>query len=224
LDATLRRAAILQGTDRGAARALARRLTRTDFPSGHTIFAEGQPGDRLYIVVSGKVKITCRAGTGREAVLAVMGPSDMFGELSVFDPGPRTSSAVTLTKVRTMTMDRATFRWWIAEAPQVRERLLAVLSRRLRRTNDDLCALVFTDVSGRVARQLLDLGARFGVPDPHGLRVNHDLTQENFAALVGSTRPSVNRALTDFAHRGWIEIGDRSVIIVDAEQLARRAQ
>ena len=119
MDATLRRAAILQGTDRGAARALARRLTRTDFPSGHTIFAEGQPGDRLYIVVSGKVKITCRAGTGREAVLAVMGPSDMFGELSVFDPGPRTSSAVTLTKVRAMTMDRATFRWWIAEAPQV---------------------------------------------------------------------------------------------------------
>jgi CRP/FNR family transcriptional regulator, cyclic AMP receptor protein len=152
-----------------------------------------------------------------------MGPSDMFGELSVFDPGPRTSSAVTITKVRAVTVDRAALRSWIVDRPQIREQLLAVLANRLRRTDDDLLDLVFTDVPGRVARQLLALAQRFGTSNREGLRATHDLTQEELAALVGSTRASVNRALTHFSNRGWIRVEDKSVTILDAERLARRA-
>ena len=224
LDATLRLAAIFRGADPRSVKAVARQLQREDFPAGHTVFAEGDPGDRLYIIVSGKVKICCRSAGGRDVAIAVNGPSDMFGELSVFDPGPRTSTAVTLTKVRAVSMDRPTLRSWINDRPQVREQLLAVLARRQRRTNDDLCALIFADVPGRVAKRLLMLGERFGEPDRSGLRVTHDLTQEDFAELVGSSGPSVGRALADFAHRGWIRTEGKTVLILDAERLSGRAR
>ena len=124
-----------------------------------------------------------------------MGPSDMFGELSVFDPGPRTSSVITITDVRAVWMDRDALRAWIAERPQIAEQLLRVLARRLRRTNNDLADLILTDVPGRVAKQLLALGQRFGTPQDGGLRVTHDLTQVEIAQLVGASRkPSIRRS------------------------------
>ena len=200
------------------------RLRPVDFPRGHTIFTEGEPGDRLYIIVSGKVKITRRSPDGRENLLTIMGPPDMFGELSVFDPGPRTSSVITITDVRAVWMDRDALRAWIAERPQIAEQLLRVLARRLRRTNNDLADLILTDVPGRVAKQLLALGQRFGTPQEGGLRVTHDLTQVEIAQLVGASRETVNKALADFAHRGWIRLEGKSVLICDSERLAHRAR
>jgi CRP-like cAMP-binding protein len=99
-DEILARAGIFQGVDPSAVSALTKQLQPLDFPRGHTVFADGEPGDRLYIIISGKVKIGRRSPDGRENLLTVMGPSDMFGELSIFDPGPRTSSAATITEVR----------------------------------------------------------------------------------------------------------------------------
>ena len=93
MDEVLNRAGIFQGVEPSAAEALASELETIDFPLGHVIFAEGEQGDRLYIIANGKVKIGRKSPDGRENLLAVFGPSDMFGELSIFDPGPRTSSA-----------------------------------------------------------------------------------------------------------------------------------
>ncbi len=121
----------------------------------------GEPGDRLYIILSGKVKVGRRSPDGRENLLTIMGPSDMFGELSIFDPGPRTSSATTVTEVRAVSMDRDALRAWIKDRPEIAEQLLRVLARRLRRTNNNLADLIFTDVPGRVAKQLLQLAQRF---------------------------------------------------------------
>ena len=153
-----------------------------------------------------------------------MGPPDMFGELSVFDPGPRTSSAITITDVRAFWMDRAALRAWIAERPQIAEQLLRVLARRLRRTNNNLADLILTDVPERVAKQLLALAQRFGTQQDGGLRVTHDLTQVEIAQLVGASRETVNKALADFAHRGWIRLEGKSVLICDSERLAHRAR
>ena len=152
-----------------------------------------------------------------------MGPPDMFGELSVFDPGPRTSSAITITAVRAVSMDRGALRAWIAARPQIAEELLCVLARRLRRTNNDMADLILTDV-GRVAKQLLALGQRFGTQEDGGLRVTHDLTQVEIAQLVGASRETVNKALAEFAHRGWIRLDGKSVLICDSERLAHRAR
>jgi CRP/FNR family transcriptional regulator, cyclic AMP receptor protein len=102
--------------------------------------------------------------------------------------------------------------------------MLRALARRLRRANDVTADLVFTDVPGRVAKNLLDLAERFGEQDNAGLHVHHDLTQEELAQLVGASRETVNKALADFAARGWLQISARSVLILDPERLRRRAR
>ncbi len=224
MDETLARAGIFQGIDPTAVEALSSALEPVEFPRAHVIFAEGEPGDRLYIIVSGKVKIGRRSGDGRENLLAVFGPSDMFGELSIFDPGPRTSTATTVTEVRAVTMDRAALHEWIGKRPEIADQLLRVIARRLRRTNNMLADLIFTDVPGRVAKALLQLAQRFGSQEAGMLRVTHDLTQEEIAQLVGASRETVNKALADFAHRGWLRLEGKSVLIQEPDRLARRAR
>ena len=224
MDETLARAGIFQGVEPAAAEALAQTLETVEFPRGHVIFAEGEPGDRLYIIQSGKVKLGRKSPDGRENLLGIFGPADMFGELSIFDPGPRTSSATAVTDIRAFTMDRAALREWIGKRPEIAEQLLRVLARRLRRTNNMLADLIFTDVPGRVAKALLGLAQRFGTQEAGLLRVTHDLTQEEIAQYVGASRETVNKALADFAHRGWLRLEGKSVLILEPERLARRAR
>ncbi|WP_257161970.1 CRP-like cAMP-activated global transcriptional regulator GlxR [Corynebacterium cystitidis] len=221
---TLSRAGIFQGVDPVAVANLTNDMETVRYPRGATIFDEGEPGDRLYIIISGKIKLARHASDGRENLLSVIGPSDMFGELSIFDPGPRTSSAVCVTEVQAATMNSDMLRKWITDHPEISQQLLRVLARRLRRTNASLADLIFTDVPGRVAKTLLQLANRFGQHEGGALRVNHDLTQEEIAQLVGASRETVNKALATFAHRGWIRLEGKSVLIVDTEHLARRAR
>ena len=220
----LARAGIFQGVDPSAVQDLRTALEPVSFPRAHVIFAEGELGDRLYIILSGKVKIGRRSPDGRENLLAVFGPSDMFGELSIFDPGPRTSTATTVTEVHAVTMDRTALREWITKRPEIAEQLLRVIARRLRRTNNMLADLIFTDVPGRVAKALLQLAHDFGSQEGGTLRVTHDLTQEEIAQLVGASRETVNKALADFAHRGWLRLEGKSVLILEPQRLVRRAR
>ena len=98
------------------------------------------------------------------------------------------------------------------------------LAQRLRRTNEAVGDLVFSDVPGRVAKALIDLGQRFGTQKDDGLHVNHDLTQEELAQLVGASRETVNKALADFAGRGWLRLEARAVVILDFERLSKRGR
>jgi CRP/FNR family cyclic AMP-dependent transcriptional regulator len=223
VDETAARAGMSPGAGSAAA-ALAKQLQPIDFARRWTVFAEGEPPDRLYIINSGKVKISRRSPEGREHLLAIMGPPDMFGELSLFDPGVRTASATTLTEVRAVSLDRDALRRWMADRPEVAEQLLRLLARRLRRTNNKLTDHVFTDVPGRVAKQLLVLAQQFGTREGDAVRVAHDLTQEEIAQLVGASREATNQALGTFADRGWIRSESHTVLIVNIESLARRAR
>lgn len=222
--AVLARSAIFHGVDLDAVEEAAEKLGTVSLPSGHTIFAEGDLDDRLYVIVGGKVKIGSRTPSGRENLLAIMGPSDVFGELSVFDPGPRTAGATTVTKVRAVEMDRNALMALIAARPEITEQLLRVLARRLRRTTDNLSDFSFADVPGRVAKQLLLLAQQFGVQADGTLRVTHDLTQEEIAQLVGASRDAVNKALSDFTQRGWIVLEGKTVLILNSERLNLRTR
>jgi hypothetical protein len=106
LDEILSCAGIFQEVEPGADAALTSQLSPVDFPRAHAVFAQGDPGDCLYVIISGKIKISNRSPAGQASLLAVLGPSDMFGELSVFDPGPRTSSAITITQVHAVKIGR----------------------------------------------------------------------------------------------------------------------
>jgi CRP/FNR family transcriptional regulator, cyclic AMP receptor protein len=222
-DEILARAAIFRGLESDAMAVFPKQLRPIQFPRAKVIFAEGEPGCCLYIILSGKVKIGRYSPDGRENLLSVLGPSDMFGELSIFDPAPHTSNATAVTEVRAVSIDRDTMHAWIAKRPDIAGRLLADMARRLRNTSNDFTDHMFTDVPGRVAKQLLRLGRRFGVQQRGRLRVDHDLTQDEIAGLAGSSRETVNKALAVFARRGLIRVEGRSVVIIDADQLARRA-
>lgn len=221
---TLAQTGLLQGAEPVAVTALAKTMRSTTFARGHTVFRQGEPGNEMFVIVSGKVKVNRAVADGRESLLAILGPSDIFGELALFDPGPRTSTVITLTTVKARCIERESLLEWMADRPEIAQQLLQVLARRLRRTNNNLADLIFTDVPGRVAKQLLALAERFGTHDRNGLRVQHELTQEEIAQLVGSSRETVNKALIEFTRRGWIRTTGKTTWIRDSGSLARRAR
>ena len=224
MDDALMQAPLFSALDAEAAAALRASMVERRVPRGSVIFSEGEAGDRMYVVLDGKVKLGQTSTDGRESLLAVLGPGEVFGELSLFDPGPRTATATAVTDVVVIGLGHENLRPWLAGRPEVAESLLQALAQRLRRTNEALADLVFSDVPGRVAKQLLDLADKFGQPSPEGVVVHHDLTQEELAQLVGASRETVNKALADFAQRGWIEVDQREVTLLDMERLARRAR
>ncbi|MDD4866721.1 MAG: Crp/Fnr family transcriptional regulator [Mycobacterium sp.] len=218
------RSGIFQAIDPAVAAELTTQLAVAHFAGRQQIFVEGQRGDQLYIVISGMVGLGHRCPDRRSHLLAIAGPSDIFGELSLFDPAPRAATATALTEVDVVAVDRQTFQTWIAEHPRIAERLLRMLARRMRRTEDDLCDLISTDVAGRVAKHLLRLSHRFGVQDDGAVRVTHNLTQADLAQLVGACRETVNKVLADFAGNGWIRLDTKSILITESESLVHRTR
>ena len=223
-DDVLGRAPLFEALDAEGTKALRAGVHNVTLGRGDRLFDEGDAGDRLYVVLEGKIKLTRTAPDGRENLLAVMGPGEMFGELSLFDPRPRTASAVAVTDAHLAGLGHDYLRHWLTGRPDVAMHLLRALAQRLRRTNDVMADLVFTDVPGRVAKALLDLADRFGEQQDGGLEVHHDLTQEELAQLVGASRETVNKALADFVTRGWIHLSARSVVLLDTDRLRRRAR
>ena len=223
-EVVVRKAPIFLGLDSAAADALRSSMSLVKLRKGQSLFKEGDDGDNLYVVSNGKVKLGTKSPDGRENLLMILGPGDMFGELSLFDSGPRTATATAVTDSKLLTLGQDKVIPWVREHPEVSLQLLARLASRLRRTNEVVGDLVFSDVPGRVAKALIDLGVKFGEKRPEGLFVNHDLTQEELAQLVGASRETVNKALADFAQRGWLRLEARSVMILDYERLLKRGR
>jgi CRP-like cAMP-binding protein len=224
VDDVLMQAPLFSALDPEAAAALRAATSVIRIPKGGVMFREGDPGDRLYVIEEGKIKLGTASADGRDALLAVIGPGEMIGELSLFDPGPRAATATALTDVVAREVGHDALRPWLSGRPEVAEALLTALAQRLRRTNEAMSDLVFSDVPGRVAKALIDLGERFGAPGEGGISVTHDMTQEELAQLVGASRETVNKALADFASRKWIRLESRAVVLLDLERLQRRAK
>ena len=218
----LRRAPLFASLDDEAFAALTKEITEVDLSRGATLFHEGDPGDQLYFIVSGKIKLGRTASDGRENLVAVMGPGEIFGEMALFDPSPRSTSATAVSETRLAGLKHENLRKVIQHSPEVSAQLLQALARRLRRTNENLADLVFSDVP--VAKALLDLADRFGRPATDGILVAHELTQEELAQLVGASRETVNKALAEFVQRGWIRLEARAVVILDLQRLKQRSR
>jgi CRP/FNR family transcriptional regulator, cyclic AMP receptor protein len=223
-DAMVARTGIFQAIDPVAVAAVIKQMHHVHFSRQQTVYTEGQPGDQLFIIASGKVKLGRRCADGRGHLLAIVGPAEMFGEISIFDPGPRSSTATALTDVSALSMDRTVMWEWLADHPEIAERLLRVLARRVHRTDHDLSDFLFTDVPARVAKLLLRLAKQFGIQEDGAMRLTHDLTQEEIAQLVGASRETVNKVLTDFDRRGWIRADGKSLLITDSERLVHRTR
>ena len=220
----IRKAPLFTALDDAASASLLANMVSVKISKGTILFAEGDGGDQLYVIAEGKLKLGTSSGDGRENLLSILGPGEMFGELSLFDPGPRTSTATAVTDAKLLSLGQEKLLPWLVENPKVSLQLLASLAQRLRRTNEAVGDLVFSDVPGRVAKALIDLGERFGKKTEEGLFVHHDLTQEELAQLVGASRETVNKALADFAGRNWLKLDGRAVLITDLERLSKRGK
>ena len=215
---------LFEGLDEAQQNSLRSKMGQTTLRRGEVLFEEGEPGNRRYILTEGKVKLGHTSMDGRENLLAVLGPGEIIGELTLFDPGPRSTTATAVSPVTLLHLDHTDLNAILDTNPTMGKHMLRALARRLRRTNESLADLVFSDVPGRVAKALLDLADRFGTPAEDGVHVPHDLTQEELAQLVGASRETVNKSLADFVSRGWIHLEGRAVTLLDLDRLARRAR
>ena len=209
-DSIISRIPLFEGLSPEEQEELRAMMTQTTLRRGETLFNEGDSGDRLYILLSGKVKLGHASADGRENLLAVLGPGEIVGELTLFDPGPRSTTATAVAPTELLTLDHNQLMTFVESHPQLAKDMLRALAQRLRRTNTALADLVFSD--------------GFGSPTDDGVHVPHDLTQEELAQLVGASRETVNKSLAEFVSRGWIRLEGRAVTLLDVDRLRRRAR
>jgi CRP-like cAMP-binding protein len=200
--------------------ALASRARLRSFSAGTVIFAEGSPGDSLHVVVEGRVRIVVSSGAGDEATVALVGPGDCFGELSLLDGLPRSASAVASVATRTFVVTRDIFVEWVSERPAAALAILETLSLRLRKTDQALADLAFLDLEHRLAKQLISLAAVHDLDAAHnGSTLRLQVTQGELASMLGVSRESVNKQLNAFSRKGWVTLSRGSVTITEMDAL-----
>jgi CRP-like cAMP-binding protein len=205
--------------DRVAAGTRTRRFRR-----GEVVFHVGDPGDALFMIASGAVKITLPSENGEEAILATLQPGEVFGELALLDGAPRSATAVALEPTETIVLQRDRFRQLLATEPTIRDAVLANMAAEVRRLTTHVEDLHFLDVTGRLAKCLLRLAGE-GRPDGNGgIRLRSALSQSELAAMVGCTRQSANRVIGLFADDGLIRVERDSMVVTDLPGLERAAR
>jgi CRP-like cAMP-binding protein len=212
------------GLDPDALERLAASMRSRRFRRGEVIFHIGDPGDALFVIVSGEVKISLPSETGDEAILATLRPGDVFGELALLDGAPRSASASALMPTETVILPRDRFRELIATETGVRDALLASIAGELRRLTTHVEELHFLDITGRLAARLVRLAQESGTPLADGsLRLRTNLTQADLAAMVGCTRQSVNKLLGQFTDDGLLRLERDGIVVTDLEGLSTTA-
>jgi CRP-like cAMP-binding protein len=189
------------------------------YPKGSVILFEDDPGDSLFIVREGRVKVVLVAEDGREVILGVLGVGEHFGELSLIDDQPRSAHVISMEDATLLVLRRDDFRRRVQETPEVAWSLLIELSRRLRRADGKIGGLVLLDVPGRIAQLLLDFA-----DEGKGDRIEKPLTHQTIAQMIGASRETVSRAMREFQDQGWIGVERRKIRVADREGLKRRAQ
>ncbi len=212
------------GLDPDALERLASSMRARRFRRGEVIFHVGDPGDALFVIVSGDVKISLPSETGEEAILATLRPGAVFGELALLDGAPRSASATALTATETVVLPRDRFRELIATEAGVRDALLASIAGELRRLTQHVEELHFLDITGRLAARLVRLAQEGSATDDGGIRLRANLTQADLAAMVGCTRQSVNKLLGQFTDDGLIRQERDGIVITDLPGLVATAR
>ena len=207
---------------------LAPLLHERSFPTGASVLTAEQPGEAVYVLLRGSVKVHLLTPDGAEVILAVLGPGEVVGEMSLADSLGRSASVVTLEETDLLWMDRRTFLQSVAGSTVLSRNLAEILSKRVRLANARVIAFASLDVPGRIASQLLSLAREYGDPSPEeegAMRIPMRLTQADLAALVGASRVSVNQALGQLRKRGAISVGkDGRISVHDDDALRRRAR
>ena len=183
------------------------------YPKNAVVLTEGEVGDSLYMIQSGKVKVVIGDEEGREIILKILGPGAFFGEMSLVDNQPRSASVSTLVAAVFLIITHAAFEKCVERAPNIAKMVMRVLAQRVREADRKIGTLALMDVYGRVASTLLELA----VYTDGKLVVGEKLSQQDLANMVGASREMVNRILKDLSDRGFIAVESKSITIINRE-------
>jgi CRP/FNR family cyclic AMP-dependent transcriptional regulator len=188
------------------------------YPRNSVILFEDDPGDALYVVAQGQVKVVLIGEDGREVILSVMGEGEFFGEMALIDDEPRSAHVIAMEDSSLLVIRREDFQDLLKQTPGIGLVLLRELSRRLRRVDEKVGSLVLLDVNGRVAQLLLDLADEAGTD-----RITRRLTHHTIAQMIGSSRETVSRTMRELVDKGSITVSRREIQIRDRAALESSA-
>lgn len=184
------------------------------YPRNSVILFEDDPGDALFVVASGQVKVVLIGEDGREVILSVLGEGQFFGEMSLIDDEPRSAHVIAMEDSNLVVLRREDFEGILMQTPAIALPLLKEMSRRLRRADEKVGSLVLLDVHGRVARLLLEMA-----DEEDGQRITRRLTHHTIAQMIGSSRETVSRTMRDLVDRAQIAVTRKDIVIRDRAAL-----
>lgn len=221
----LSRCALFRRVDPDSLGAVAESLRIRRFRREQAIFYQGDPGDSLFIIESGAVKIVLASPEDEEqAIIATLGPGEFFGELALLDGAPHSATAVALEPTEALVLRRDAFLELIDRQPGLRRALLEALAAELRRLTGHVEELHFLDLPGRLAMRLVRMAREASPGSTTDVRMDWPYTQAELAAMIGGTRQSVNRLLADLTNRDLVRVDRDSILIPDVDRLAREAE
>jgi len=190
------------------------------YRKNQVIFVEEETGEYMYVVIAGKVKASKTSATGKETILAIHQPGDFFGEMSLLDgkTSPATVSAIEDCKIAIIS--RADFQRLLMRNERVVSQIIQVLCSRLRSVWNQVQSLSYSNADSRIRAGVLQLARRHGINDARGILINLKITHDELAKMVGTSRETVTRTLTDLQKQGIIKMADRRIIVCDAKKLA----
>lgn len=197
---------------------LAESARERNYPKNSVILFEDDPGDALYVVITGQVKVVLIGEDGREVILSVLQEGQFFGEMALIDDEPRSAHVIAMTEANLLVLRREDFQRRLQEAPTIALGLLGEMSRRMRKADDKIGGLVLLDVNGRVARLLLQMA-----DENDGKTITRRVTHHTLAQMIGSSRETVSRTIRDLADRGFVEVSRKAIIIKDRPALEAAA-
>ncbi len=192
--------------------------------SGERLCRKGDPGNQLYSVIQGRLKISAASPDGKEVVFHISDPGDVIGDIALLDGKPRSATVVALEPCELMTLDRKDFFPFLERHPRVAIHLAQVLAARVRRLSDTAEDAMLMTLPSRLAKTLVQLSRRFGRKTPDGLFVDLKLPQSDLADMLGTSRESVNKQIRDWVVKELILWKRQRVTICDLEQLESIAQ
>lgn len=208
--------------DSASLREVARLVHRRSFQAGETIFHRGDPGQIMYLIRRGKIRIYLTSPDGQEVALALLGRGEWFGELALLDGQPRSADAAAIEEVEAYWLQRGDFIRTALHHPRIAIYVMNVLARRLRQTDEMVQDLLFLDVHGRVAKKLIELSETHGVRTTEGIRIEMRLTQGELAAMVGASRESVNKVMGYLTEKQYVTTDKHRTTVTRLAELRRR--
>lgn len=192
---------------------LAQLTTRRHYPKDGVIFFENEAGDSLFLVATGRVKVTILGDDGREIILSVLGPGEFFGEMSLLDNEPRSATTIAAEDSELLCLSRADFEGVFADIPSITTNLIKVLTARLRHANHQISTLALLDVYGRVARVIVEMARDEGRRLRDGRIAFQRPTHQEIANRIGTTRETVTRMLKDIQRQGLIHVSGKEIVL-----------